>query len=138
MLISLCCSDQIAAAFEGFFWPKIFWDFATTNLDPVVKPVPILQLLNLFFGIFTLAFEWPLGFFKGKSFHRAVETRLVMYPLFALAALIMYQSTNPGIYYIIGLIAYFWAYSEGEVSVFSLQPSLKLSLLTCFSSDGLP
>ena len=50
MLIWFDSSDQIAAAVEGFFWPKIFWDFATTNLDPVVKPVPVLQLLNLFFG----------------------------------------------------------------------------------------
>ena len=39
-----------------------------------------------------------------------------MYPLSALCALLIYQGTNSGLYYIIGMMAYFWAYSEGEVS----------------------
>lgn len=33
----------------------------------------------------------------------------------ALAAALMYQTTNPAIYYAIALGVYFWAYSEGEV-----------------------
>ena len=44
-----------------------------------------------------------------------MEARLVVYPLAALAALLLYQGTNPGIYYLIGVGVYFWAYSEGEV-----------------------
>jgi hypothetical protein len=35
----------------------------------------------------------------------------------ALAAILMYQSTNAGLYYLIGVFIYFWAYSEGEVSL---------------------
>ena len=34
----------------------------------------------------------------------------------ALCALLIYQGTNSGLYYIIGMMAYFWSYSEGEVS----------------------
>jgi len=30
---------------------------------------------------------------------------------------LLYQATNPAIYYIIGMGAYFWAYSEGEIVV---------------------
>lgn len=45
-----------------------------------------------------------------------MEARLVLYPLSSLAALLLYQGTNPGLYYLIGLGVYFWAYSEGEVS----------------------
>jgi hypothetical protein len=108
---------QVAAAIEGFFWPKIFWDFLTKNLDGAVKPLPILQIINLVFGLFMLAWEWPLGFIAGTSFHRSIEARLVVLPLTGLAAALMYQSTNPAIYYTIGLIVYFWAYSEGEVVV---------------------
>jgi hypothetical protein len=43
---------------------------------------------------------------------------LIIYPLSALAALLIYQGTNSGLYYIVGMIAYFWAYSEGEVCLF--------------------
>ena len=107
--------DQIAAAFEGFFYPKIFWDFLTKNLDGAVKPVPALQIINLLLGIIGLAYEWPLSFIAGTGVHRSIEARLILYPLSALAALLLYQATNSGLYYIVGMIAYFWAYSEGEV-----------------------
>ncbi|EKG18226.1 hypothetical protein MPH_04529 [Macrophomina phaseolina MS6] len=106
---------QVAAAIEGFFWPKIFWDFLTKNLDGAVKPVPALQIINLLLGIFGLAYEWPLSFLAGSSFHRSIETRLIVYPLSALVALLLYQGTNAGLYYIIAIIVYFWAYSEGEI-----------------------
>lgn len=110
-------ADQIAAALEGFFWPKIFWDFLTTNLDPAVRPVPILQILNLLLGLLALAWEWPLPIFAfaESAMHRSIEARLAVYPLSALAALLLYQGTNPGIYYLIGLGVYFWGFSEGEV-----------------------
>ena len=107
--------DQVAAAIHGFFWPKVFWDFLTKNLDPAVKPVPILQTFNLLFGVFALAFEWPLPLLSGTALHRSIEARLVGYPLFALAALLMYQGTNAGLYYLIGVGVYFWAFAEGEV-----------------------
>ena len=50
-------------------------------------------------------------------FHRSIEARLVVYPLSSLAALLLYQGTNPGLYYLIGMGVYFWAFSEGEVSL---------------------
>jgi len=108
---------QVAAGLHGFFWPKIFWDFLTKNLDPAVKPIPILQSINLFFGLVMLAWEWPLGLIAGSAMHRSIEARLVVLPLVALAAALLYQGTNPAIYYTIGMVVYFWAYSEGEVVV---------------------
>jgi hypothetical protein len=108
-------TDQVAAAVEGFFWPKIFWDFLTKNLDGAVKPLPILQIVNLIFGIVMFAWEWPLGFLAGTVLHRSIEARLIILPMAALAAALMYQATNPAIYYTIALGVYFWAYSEGEV-----------------------
>jgi len=47
--------------------------------------------------------------------HRSIEARLIIYPLSTLAALLLYQGTNAGIYYIIGMGVYFWGFSEGEV-----------------------
>jgi hypothetical protein len=53
-----------------------------------------------------------------------------MYPLSALCALLIYQGTNSGLYYIIGMMAYFWAYSEGEVSPITPNKPLQKELET--------
>ncbi|OAL47273.1 hypothetical protein IQ07DRAFT_515902 [Pyrenochaeta sp. DS3sAY3a] len=115
LVILTAAAYQIGAAIESFFWPKIFWDFLTKNLDGAVKPFPILQIVNLILGIVGLAWEWPLPLLAGTALHRSVEARLVMYPLSALCALLLYQGTNSGLYYLVGMIGYFWAFSEGEV-----------------------
>ena len=106
---------QIAAALEGYFWPKIFWDFLTKTLDGAVKPVPALQTINLIMGIMMLAWDWPLPLIAGTSIHRSLEARLAVLPLVALASVLLYQATNAGIYYMVAMVVYFWAYSEGEL-----------------------
>lgn len=93
-----------------------------------VKPFPILQIINLVFGIFMFAWEWPLGLIAGSALHRSIEARLVFLPMTALAAALLYQATNPALYYTIGMVVYFWAYSEGEVRLFS-SPSSREGLL---------
>jgi len=115
LVILTAAAYQLAAAIEAFFWPKIFWDFLTKNLDAAVKPFPVLQIINLILGIVALAWEWPLPLLAGTGLHRSIEARLIVYPLCALCALLIYQGTNSGLYYIVGMIAYFWAYSEGEI-----------------------
>lgn len=59
-----------------------------------------------------------------------MEARIVLYPLVALAAVMMYQSTNPALYYMIGVGIYFWAYTDGEVGLTS---PMKLELRLTFS-----
>ncbi|KEY67515.1 hypothetical protein S40285_00793 [Stachybotrys chlorohalonatus IBT 40285] len=115
LIIMTAATYQIAAAVEGYFWPKIFWDFLTRTLDGAVRPIPALQTINLVFGLFMLALEWPVGFISGTAIHRSLEFRLAILPLTALSAALLYQATNPAIYYLIGMIVYFWAYSEGEI-----------------------
>ena len=94
----------------------MFWDFLSTNLNGAVTPAPILQTVNLVFGLVGLAYEWPLKFIAGSAIHRSIEARLILFPLHALAAVLMYQSTNAALWLLIGVGMYFWAYSEGEVS----------------------
>lgn len=106
---------QVVAGFESIFWPKIFFDFLTKGLDPAMKPAPVLQILNVLMGFAMLAWEWPLKFVAGSSLHRSIEARLAALPLFSLAALLIYQGTNAGLYYLVAMIVYFWAYSEGEI-----------------------
>jgi hypothetical protein len=81
-----------------------------------VKPVPALQIINLIMGLAMLCLEWPLSFVAGSALHRSLEFRLAIIPLTALSAALIYQGTNSAIYYLIGMVIYFWGYSEGEVS----------------------
>lgn len=115
LIVLTAATYQIAAAIEGFFWPKCFWDFLTKNLDGAVKPVPVLQVLNLILGIVAIAWEWPLKRVAGTAVHRSAEARLVVYSLSALVAVLMYQATNPALYYLIGIGAYLRAYVDGEI-----------------------
>ncbi|KAH7326483.1 hypothetical protein B0I35DRAFT_475129 [Stachybotrys elegans] len=115
LIILSAAAYQVAAAIEGFFWPKIFWDFLTKTLDGAVKPIPALQIINLVFGLFMFALEWPFPGLGGSAIHRSLEFRLAILPLTALSAALLYQATNPAIYYMIGMVVYFWAYSEGEI-----------------------
>ncbi|CAF9920501.1 hypothetical protein IMSHALPRED_004938 [Imshaugia aleurites] len=170
LIILTAAGYQIAASISAFFWPKLFWDFLTTNLDRAVRPIPILQILNLLLGLLALCWEWPLPLFTTAAtstrlhnnhhlattsyshtsqkptttpptqthihtthskhpspppphpltthlaaMHRSIEARLLVYPLSSLAALLLYQGTNAGLYYVVGMGVYFWAFSEGEV-----------------------
>ena len=108
--------DQLAGAIEGFFWPKFFFDFLTKNFDAAVKPVPILQVINVIVALICLAYEWPLRWVAGTQLHRSLVARLLWLPLATLSAVLLYQTTNAALYYLIGCGVYFWAYSEGEVS----------------------
>jgi hypothetical protein len=79
-------------------------------------------------GIFFFAWEWPLGFIAGTAIHRSIEARLVLLPLAALSAALLYQATNPAIYYMVGMGVYFWAYSEGEVGSLATRVLLNKAL----------
>lgn len=107
---------QIVASIEGFIWPKIFWDFSTSSLNPLVRPSRALQTLNLVLGLLTIAWEWPVPLISTSPLHRSIIARIVFYPLCAFFALLMYQSTTAGICYLFAMAIYFWALREGEVS----------------------
>ncbi|KAI4732715.1 hypothetical protein E4T50_16724 [Aureobasidium sp. EXF-12298] len=115
LIVMTAATYHIAASLHGFFWPKFFFDFLTKNFDPAVKPVPILQTINLIFGFINLAWEWPLEFLAGTAIHRSLELRILLLPLSSLTAVLLYQGTNPAMYYLIGCGMYFWAYTDGEV-----------------------
>jgi hypothetical protein len=90
-----------------------------------VRPIPVLQIINLICGLGMFALEWPLSFIAGSAIHRSLEVRLAILPLTALSAILLYQATNAGLYYLIGMVVYFTAYSEGEVSIAGAIPNPK-------------
>ncbi|KAK3391202.1 PRO41 protein [Podospora didyma] len=106
---------HILAAIQGFFWPKIFWDFSIKALDPLVRPVPVLQTVNLLAGLAMLALELPLRLIAGSSIHRSIGFRLAILPLVSLPGIFLYQATNAVAYYLIAEVIYFNAYKRREV-----------------------
>lgn len=114
LIVLTAAAYQVGAAIEGFFWPKIFWDFLTKKFDLVVKPVPILQTINLLLGMGMLMLEWPLSIMTRLSLYNSLKLRLILLPIVAFTSLLMYQSTNPAIYYLIGMAVYLMAYNDGE------------------------
>ncbi|KAI1839834.1 hypothetical protein JX265_014160, partial [Neoarthrinium moseri] len=46
----------------------------------------------------------------GTFVHRSIVLRIVALPFLSLSALLLYQATNAGLYYLIGLTFYFWGY----------------------------
>lgn len=111
LVVMTAAAYQIAAALESFFWPKVFWDVFTKTLDNAVKPFPVLQIINLLAGGLVLSWEWPLS----SRLFRNVKARLYVLPMVSIVAALLYQGTNPALYYIIGACIYFWGYVEGEV-----------------------
>lgn len=109
----------IAAAIHAFFWPKVFYDFLTLNLNTLVKPVPILQVVDLILGICVFWLEWPLPFPYYLKIHPSIELRLAVYPGVALCAALLYQGSDPALWFLIATALWFWAYIEGEVSLHS-------------------
>jgi len=76
----------------------------------------VLQIVNLVVAFISLAYEWPLKYLAGTTLHKSIEVRMMWLPLASLVSVLLYQATNPALYYLIGCGVYFWAYTEGEVS----------------------
>ncbi|KUJ15215.1 uncharacterized protein LY89DRAFT_587813 [Mollisia scopiformis] len=114
LIVLSAATYQIAAALEGFFWPKIFWDFMTDNLNGLVKPVPALQMINLLFGIGIIVLELPLGVIANTWLQRSVRFRVFILILSSFASVLLYQGTDPAIYHLIGASLYLWAHYTGE------------------------
>lgn len=87
----------------------------TKSLDGIVKPFPYLQLLNVAFAMVVIALEMPIHCIGGSLLHRHIQTRIVIIPMATLPAILLYQTTNAALYYILAMSIYIWGYCQGEV-----------------------
>ncbi|KXJ85190.1 hypothetical protein Micbo1qcDRAFT_98358, partial [Microdochium bolleyi] len=95
---------QLSAGFHGFFWPKVFWDFATKRLDRAVHPVPVLQVLNVLSGLAILALQWPLPCCLRFDLRRVHFCAVL---LAAIPAAFLFQSVDTVLYYLVAACL-FW------------------------------
>jgi hypothetical protein len=126
LVVLFAAAVQVGGSIEGIFWPKVTWDFFTNSLTCLVKPVPVLQIVNLVLGILVLAWEWPLPFIAGSMMHRSIHARLIMYSICASISISLYQSHNSILYYGLAICGYASALSDNEVST-SVYKELKVS-----------
>jgi hypothetical protein len=132
----IAAAIQIGGSIEGFFWPKVTWDFSTSSLNVLVKPFPILQTVNLILGIVILAWEWPLSLLAGTMFHRSIHARLVVFAICAVTSMFLYQAHSSTIYYLLGSCGYLIALKEREVSPLFHKKGGQLMLSTRLSTPN--
>ncbi|KAI1192390.1 hypothetical protein F5X97DRAFT_317514 [Nemania serpens] len=108
---------QLAAAVQGFIWPKILWDFLTDSLDIFIAPIPILQLVNLFCAALALGLEWPFYPLAGSYLHESVQFHIVVCIINLFPAVFLYQGTNAALYHAVGAAIYTWGYYDGEKKI---------------------
>ncbi|KAH7033050.1 uncharacterized protein B0I36DRAFT_266148, partial [Microdochium trichocladiopsis] len=95
---------QLSAGFHGFFWPKVFWDFATKKVDRAVYPIPILQLLNVVSALGILALEWPSRYLV--RFQSRTTIHFIALLLAAIPAALLFQSVDAVLYYSVAAVLY--------------------------------
>jgi len=120
------------AGFWGLFYRKFFWDFiggvrmdtATQkgiipgpNSAPfiaVIVTIPLIQILSMIMGIFTVALEYPAPFLQKTPVYRSLVFRIVILVSQSFLAILYYQGTNAAIYSLIAAMAYTRAMVKGE------------------------
>lgn len=116
LIVLTAAIAHLAASLFAFFWPKFLFDTITKNLDAAVKPIPVLQIINLCLALFVLALDWPLSWLASTQFHASFEARLLaIYPTAAVAAVLLYQGVPAAAWYLIGMFVLVWGYCRGEV-----------------------
>jgi hypothetical protein len=117
------------AGIWGIFFRKFFWDMIGGTLGPhgiippksesffimIIVTLPIVQILNIFNGLATIALEYPAPLIEGTSIHRSLTFRAVFYFWCAFIAALPYQSVDSALYYLITSIVFAIAQYQGEV-----------------------
>lgn len=83
-------------------------------MDILVKPVPILQLINILFGLFILSWAWPLPITQLVKLFEKVLYRVFTVSFAIILCFSLYGNGDAVLYYIISIILYLWAYVQRE------------------------
>ena len=94
---------QTWAAIWAFAFPKVFIEFWTDRLDGWVHPLPVLQVVNLLFGVTIIALNcrWLSDATRTPIYAYVL---LILHLLAVVPAFLLYQTTNVAIYLSIGSI----------------------------------
>ncbi|OCF62099.1 hypothetical protein L486_01765 [Kwoniella mangroviensis CBS 10435] len=119
---------MVWASFWAYLYRKFFWDMIGGTLGPAglipgknTKPlvnlvvvIPLLQTFTLVLALLALALEMPLPLVLNTSIHRSIMLRIVLYFLAGFTGIMVYQTVDCAIYFIITSGVYAVALSKGE------------------------
>ncbi|WWC73806.1 uncharacterized protein I206_107778 [Kwoniella pini CBS 10737] len=120
-------SSLWAFLYRKFFWDMIGGTLGPTGLIPgqntqplvnLVVNIPLFQSFTLVLGLFTLVLELPLPHIEGTAIHRSIILRVVLYFITGFIGIMVYQTVDCAIYYIITSGVYAVAMSKGELISF--------------------
>ncbi|KAK1923476.1 hypothetical protein DB88DRAFT_491375 [Papiliotrema laurentii] len=116
------------ASFWAFFYRKFFWDFIGGTLGPagiipgtntkgfvlIVVKIPLLQIFTLLIALLTILLELPVPLYENSALHRDIAVRLALYFAAAFVGVMVYQSVDCSLYYLITSLVYARAMMRGE------------------------
>ncbi|ORX37608.1 hypothetical protein BD324DRAFT_641787 [Kockovaella imperatae] len=108
-------ADMTWGSIWAIMYRKFFWDMIGGTLGPagiipgnntkffvtIVVNLPVLQIINLLIGLVTLALEWPLPLIDGTALHRSLVFRMAFYFFSGFLGIMVYQTVDCAIYYVI-------------------------------------
>ncbi|WVF68367.1 hypothetical protein IAT40_003132 [Kwoniella sp. CBS 6097] len=125
----LLAITSAVSSFWAFLHRKFFWDMVGGSLGPaglipgkntqplvkIVVDIPLLQIFTLLMSFFALVLEMPLQQLSDTALHRSIIFRIVFYFFAGFAGIMVYQTVDCAIYFVITSIVYGVALKKGEV-----------------------
>ncbi|WWC95703.1 hypothetical protein V866_002568 [Kwoniella sp. B9012] len=127
----LLALTSAVSSFWAYLYRKFFWDMIGGTLGPaglipggntqplvnLVVVVPLLQTFTLVLGLSALALELPLPIVVNTPVHRSIMLRILLYFLTGFIGIMVYQTVDCAIYFIITSGVYAVALSKGETII---------------------
>ncbi|GAA5902739.1 uncharacterized protein JCM6883_007225 [Sporobolomyces salmoneus] len=129
-LLALTSASYVLwATLWAFCYRKFLWDFVGGDLgskglipspkvELFIKEIvdfPVVQIINLLLSLFTLSIEYPLhsSLLRLKLF-RSLPVRVALHFVDFGFAMLLYQTIDGGVFYLVTSLVYFVAWRKGE------------------------
>jgi len=115
-------------AIWGILFRKFFFDMVGGVLGPaglippksadpfvsLIVNVPVFQIINIINGLFTIMLDYPVPFLQTTSIYRSLVFRIAFYVYCSFFALMVYQTVDAGVFYLITAGVLTTAVNRGE------------------------
>ncbi|OCF40673.1 hypothetical protein I317_05522 [Kwoniella heveanensis CBS 569] len=124
----LLAITSAVSSFWAFLYRKFFWDMVGGTLGPaglipgkntqplvkIVVDIPFLQIFTLILSLFALALEMPMPQLADTALHGSIVFRIVLYIIAGFVGIMVYQTVDCAVYFVITAIVYGIAMKKGE------------------------
>ncbi|ORY34655.1 hypothetical protein BCR39DRAFT_585621 [Naematelia encephala] len=123
LALSAAGSSIWAFIFRKFFWDMIGGTLGTEGIIPgnntkalvlITVKVPLLQIFTLLLGLLAATLDAPLPWLYGTAIHRSMMLRVILYFLTGFVGIMVYQTVECAVYFVIVSAVYLKAMLAGE------------------------